>query len=381
MTAALDAGPMQRLTGWRAAAASRGGLTDCSLVVPTYERPAALTTLLDALLQLADTPADVVIVDGSRGRATGEALDAWIAAHTPRFDLSYVRSPAGLTLQRNVGVDASRGAFVFFLDDDCVPDAGYFQAIRDVFARDENGNVGAVAGAIINNMGGRLSRRWRLRFALGLAQRADPGSYLHNGVSLPVTHVPRFTGTRRVQVVPGGAVAYRRAVLDRHRFSLYFSGYAQGEDLEMSLRVGREWTLLWCGDAHLSHNHAPEGRPNAARKGRMEVRNRYFIWKRHARPRAADSITFWLDFVYGMGVDGLEFAAHPTSMTPLQHARGVLGGWVSCLTDPPRYDEPPARREYDVDFAPADDRVPAPLGAAAGGGTGLDARLHTGSAR
>lgn len=379
MTTGLDAAPLERLTGWRAPATPRAGLTDCSLVVPTYERPAAITTLLDALLLLPDTPAEVVIVDGSRGHATGDALDAWIAAHTPRFDLSYVRSPAGLTLQRNVGVDAAAGAFVYYLDDDCVPLPGYFQAIRDVFARDAGGTVGAVAGAIINNMGGTLSWRWRMRFALGLAQRADPGSYLRSGVSLPITHVPRFTGTRRVQVVPGGAVAYRRAVLERQRFSLYFSGYAQGEDLEMSLRIGRDWTLLWCGDAHLSHNHAPEGRPNAAKKGRMEVRNRYFIWKRHATPRVSDSLRFWLDFAYGMGVDVLEFASHPTSSAPLLHARGTLGGLISCVTEPPRYDEPPVHREYDIAFADAGRRGASPLGDAREP-SGPDGRLPSGVA-
>lgn len=374
MTASPQTLPTQRLTGWRATATPNAGLTECSLVVPTYERPDAITTLLDALLPLADTPADVVIIDGSRARTTEEALEAWMTANTPRFDVSYVRSPAGLTLQRNVGVDASTGAVVFFLDDDCVPYAGYFKAIRDVFAHDTTNAVGAVAGAIVNNMGGTLSWRWRLRFALGLAQRADPGSYLDNGVSLPITHVPRFTGTRRVQALPGCAMAYRRAALDRCRFSLYFSGYSQAEDLEMSLRVGRDWTLLWCGDAHVSHNHAPQGRPNAARKGRMEVRNRYFIWKRHATPGVANSVRFWLDFVYGMGVDLLDFVAHPTSAAPLHHARGVLGGLVSCLTDRPRYDEPPARREYDVAFAEFGRRNSAPLG----GGT--SDRPHAGAA-
>ncbi|HTL96517.1 MAG TPA: glycosyltransferase [Gemmatimonadaceae bacterium] len=376
----LDKLPVQRLSGWRAAATPRRGLTDCSLVIPTYERPAAITTLLDALLLLADTPADVVIVDGSRGRATGEALEAWIATNTPHFDLSYVRSPAGLTLQRNVGVDASTGAFVYYLDDDCVPFPGYFQAVRDVFARDTTSSVGAVAGAIVNNMGGTLAWRWRIRFALGVAQRAEPGSYLRSGVSVPITNVTPFAGTRRVQVVPGCAMAYRRAALERHRFSLYFSGYSQSEDLEMSLRLGHEWTLLWCGDAHVSHNHAPQGRPDAARKGRMEVRNRYFIWKRYVTPGVADSIRFWLDFAYGMGVDLLEFAAHPTSTVPLHHVRGVLSGLVSCLTDPPQYDEPPARREYEVDFAAAGDGAALPSGTD-DGGTASGVRLPTGSAR
>jgi len=363
VTAVLHAGAVRPLAGWRAAALERGGLTDCSLLIPTYERPAAVSTLLDALDQLADTPAEVVIVDGSRHPETEGAIHAWLTAHTPRFDLAYVSSPAGLTLQRNVGVEASSGAFVYYLDDDCVPFPGYFQAIRDVFARDTTGAVGAVAGAIVNNMGTALSWRWRMRFALGLVRQAEPGSYAQSGVSLPITHVPRFTGTRRVQVVPGGAVAYRRAVFERHRFSLYFSGYAQGEDLEMSLRIGRDWTLLWCGDAHVSHNHAPEGRPNAAKKGRMEVRNRYFIWERHAKPTASDSLRFWVDFAYGMAVDLLEFAAHPTSIAPLRHARGTIGGLLSCVIDRPRYDEPPVGRSYDITFADVPRQAGHPLGA------------------
>ncbi len=379
MTATLDTSPVQRLSGWRAAATPRGGLTECSLVIPTFERPAAVTTLLDALLPLEDTPSDVVIVDGSRGRATADALEVWVAAHAPRFDVSYVRSPAGLTLQRNVGLDASTGAFVYYLDDDCIPFPGYFQAIRDVFANDTAGSVGAVAGAIVNNMGGTLAWRWRIRFALGLARRVEPGSYLASGVSVPITTVPGFSGTRRVQVVPGCAMSYRREALERHRFSLYFSGYSQSEDLEMSLRLGREWTLLWCGDAHVSHNHAPQGRPDAARKGRMEVRNRYFIWKRYVTPGIVDAVKFWLDFAYGVGVDVCEFAAHPTSAAPLRHARGVVGGLVSCITDPPRYDEPPARREYEVDFAGVGDRTATALGRDAGAGAGD--RLSTESAR
>ena len=344
---------VQRLTGRRYSAPDKDGLTDCSLVIATYERPAAITALLDALILLPDAPSDVVVVDGSRDRGTDEAVAEWIAANSPRFDLAYVRSPAGLTRQRNVGVDASVGAFVFFLDDDCIPHAGYFRTLREVFARDTSGSVGAVAGAVVNNMDGAMAWRWRMRFALGLAQREEPGSYLACGVSLPTTTASPFTGTRRIQALPGCAMTYRREVLNRHRFSLYFSGYAQGEDLEMSLRVGREWTLLWCGDAHVSHNQAPQGRPNAAKKGYMEVRNRYLIWKRHARPARGDIVRFWLDFAYGACVDALEFVAHPSSAAPLRHVGGVLRGVLSCLADPPRYEEPGARREYEFQFEDA----------------------------
>ena len=337
---------MTLLNGFRKASATRPELPDCSLVVATYERPVAIVTLLTALDEIADPPGEVVVVDGSKGRETERAVRDWSLTAQAPFDLVYVHSPAGLTLQRNVGVDASAGAFVFFLDDDCVPHEGYFREVRRVFVEDGSQQIGAVAGAIINEMNKPLSGRWRTRFALRLAERGEPASYLSSGVSVPASTVSPFSGLRQVQVVPGGAVAYRREVLNECRFSLFFSGYAQGEDLEMSLRAGSRWKLMWCGDAHVSHFHAVEGRPASVAKGRMEVRNRYFIWKRHASPTVLGRFRFWADLAYGAVYDVVNFASHPRSLSPMRHAWGVVSGIASCLTRPPRYTEPAARREY-----------------------------------
>ena len=338
---------MTLLTGFRKASASRPELPDCSLVVATYERPVAIVTLLAALNEMADPPGEVVVVDGSSGRDSERVVRDWSLTAESPFDLIYVHSPAGLTLQRNVGVDASAGAFVFFLDDDCVPHDGYFREIRRTFVEDASQQIGAVAGAIVNEMNRPLSGRWRTRLALRLAERGEPGSYLSSGVSVPASTVAPFTGLRHVQVVPGGAVAYRRQVLNECRFSLFFCGYAQGEDLEMSLRAGARWNLVWCGDAHVSHFHAVEGRPASVAKGRMEVRNRYFIWKRHAAPSVLDRFRFWADLGYGAAYDVASFASDPRSLSPLRHAWGVVSGIASCLTLPPRYIEPAAQREYD----------------------------------
>src|SRR5262249_58127541 len=111
-----------------------------------------------------------------------------------------------------------------------------------------------------------------------------------------------------VDVVPGGASAYRRRVFEKHRFSEYFQGYAQGEDLEMSRRVAREGRLLWCGDAHVRHLHAGGGRPDWYAKGRMEVRNRFFIWKRHSPDAAlSDRLRFWMDTLFSVACDAYGF--------------------------------------------------------------------------
>lgn len=341
---------LQRLVGWRREAGLPRLLDDCCLVIPTYHRPKEMLALLERLTSVPDPPGEVVIVDGSIDDETFEKVLAWSGGRSLAFDLAYVRSPAGLTRQRNVGIDTSTGTFVFFLDDDCLPEPGYFEAIRRVFQEDRAQVVGAVRGSIINEIGRPISLRWRIRFLLGLVPRhVEPGRYYPTATSVPCSLASQFSGVREVDMVPGGASAYRREVFSSSRFSLFFDGYCQGEDLEMSLRIGQSWKLLWCGEAHVSHFHAAAGRPAAFQKGRMEVRNRFFIWKRYSQDAALSiRIKFWLDILYVFSYDLASFVARPGRRFHLQHALGVAEAAAECILSPPRYQEPPAMREYQL---------------------------------
>jgi glycosyltransferase involved in cell wall biosynthesis len=329
---------MIRLRSWQTGAVS--ALNDGSLVLATYRRPELVVPLLAHLTTLDDQPGEVLVVDGSPDRQTEEAVAAWAQDRVLPFRLVYIESPAGLTRQRNVGVDASHGNIVFFLDDDCRPQPGFFQAIREVFRQDRAAEVGGVGGSLINEMNRPLSRRWRLRFALGLVPRGEPGRYYPTATSVPRALALPFIGTRWTDILPGAAFACRREVLRQHRFSQFFNGYSQGEDLEMSRRIGQNWRLVWSGDARAIHEPATGGRPPSFQKGRMEVRNRYFIWRRYTpRPSVACRINLWLDFLF-IGVCSL-------ARGQVKHAAGVLSGAFECLVTPPRYNEPPAQTEYE----------------------------------
>lgn len=336
------------LPGWRTPRSLAGALEECSLVVPTYRRPAELLALLDALAALPDPPAEVVIVDGTPGDDAIEGpVSDWVRGRRLRFDLTYARSPKGLTRQRNVGIDLSSGSYIFFLDDDAIPHPGYFSGMRGVFER--HPDTGGVGGAIANQMGRALNRRWRIRLATGLVPRIPPDTWHPSGTSTPRALLQPFSGVRRVDVLPGCAFAFRREALREFRFSEFFDGYAQGEDLEMSLRVGSKWNLLSCGDARVDHNTAPGGRPGSFAKGRMEVRNRYFIWKRHAGAvRPIDRARFWADLLFLAAMDLAWFCARPWRPAVLAHGFGVLQGIAGCLLAPPRYREPAAQPQYQL---------------------------------
>lgn len=343
---------MTTLSGWRKPASMARGLADCTLIVATYRRPDDVLALLSSLCALPDAPSEVAVVDGSPDDRSENVVLPWARDTDLPFDLLYIRSPAGLTRQRNVGIDATSGDFVFFLDDDCVPEPGYFEAIRACYRSGADGPPGAVCGFVDNEVGRPLSTRWRVRLALGIVPRLGPGAYFPTATSYPYALGERFSGARRVHAMPGCAMSFRRRVLDQHRFSSFFYGYSQGEDLEMSLRVGRESTILWCGDAHAVHHHVPSGRPSTAEKGKMEVRNRYFIWRRFTPRRSFGlHVRFWSDLALGIANDVGAVIAHPTSLAPLRHAAGCVGGMVSCVIAPPLQEEPPAAREYRFELA------------------------------
>jgi len=341
---------MTKLPGWRAEARRRhGALEDCGLVIATYNRRAEVLRLLGSLLAIPDPPAEVVVVDGCPPAQLGAELRRWVDSSAAPFDFVYVESPPGLTRQRNVGVDLSSRPYVYFLDDDAVPLPGYFREMARVFAEDRERRIGGIAGCVINEMDRPLAGRWRLRFALGIVPRIEPMIYYPSGTHVPRSVLKPFSGVRRIDVMPGCAWTFRREVFETERFSCFFGGYSQGEDLEMSLRVGRRWQLVCCGDARILHLPAEHGRPVSYARGVMEMRNRYFIWKRHTpHPAPRHRVSFWADTALLVAMDAAWFCRRPWQWQPLGHAAGTLREMIRCLRRPPRFEEPPARREYEL---------------------------------
>jgi GT2 family glycosyltransferase len=341
-----------RLDGWRKPGEDSAVLFDCALIVPTYRRPREIIALLNLLTTLPDIPGEVVVVDGSPDDVVNKTISEWAKAQRLQFDLVYVKSPPGLTRQRNVGLDVCSRNFIFFLDDDCLPEPGYFRSIRQVFVDDTRNEIGAVRGFLTNGINKPPTLLWRLRYALKLVPRGEPGQYHACGTSGTWDSVPRFKGIRSIDVLAGGASAYRKEVFQKHRFSEFFYGYAQGEDLEMSRRIARDWKLVVCGDALVDHHHQDTGgRPSGLPRGRMAVRNRYFIWKRHSPgARMIDCARFWGDHLLVFCYYLLGYCRHPSERYFLSYAFGTFYGAVESLIIPPRYEEPPAKKVFEVRF-------------------------------
>lgn len=109
---------------------------ECSIVIPTFKRPALLARCLTALYD-QDFPADryeiIVVTDGpDRGTL---AMTETIAVQAPRLQVISPAVKKGPAAARNIGWSHASGDLVFFTDDDCIPDRQWVRAYREMYGQ------------------------------------------------------------------------------------------------------------------------------------------------------------------------------------------------------------------------------------------------------
>jgi glycosyltransferase involved in cell wall biosynthesis len=120
---------------------------DISVVVPTFRRPTRIRRFVAAMeAQTLDRARfEVVIVDNGSGDETSDVL-AELAASTS-LDLRplHIEVNAGPAPARNLGWRSSRGRYVAFTDDDCVPHPDWLE--RLLARADTEPELGVLQGA------------------------------------------------------------------------------------------------------------------------------------------------------------------------------------------------------------------------------------------
>jgi glycosyltransferase involved in cell wall biosynthesis len=98
----------------------RGPAPLVSVVIPTYNRAAALTLALDSVHAQTHRPIEVVVVDDGSTDDTSEVIARWGLAHqAPDFVIECVTTPnQGAARARNEGIARARGTLIALLDSD-----------------------------------------------------------------------------------------------------------------------------------------------------------------------------------------------------------------------------------------------------------------------
>jgi glycosyltransferase involved in cell wall biosynthesis len=120
-------------------------MTDVSVVIPTFRRPALLREAIASALQDPDLKIEVLVLDDS---PEGSAADTVRAIADPRVHYFKCDPPSGgkPAQVRNLGVQRAEGRFIHFLDDDDRVGEGFYRTAVAEFER--NPQVGVVFGNI-----------------------------------------------------------------------------------------------------------------------------------------------------------------------------------------------------------------------------------------
>lgn len=296
-----------------------------AVVVCTYLRAESLKRLLHSLAEQTLRPDQLIVVDASPDDSTEVMLRAFPNLAGLAAEVLYMRvegSLRGLTRQRNLGAKFVKVDKLAYFDDDVVLLPTCLEEMARV--HQEYGEAVAGVGGYIVNGRSTVSLRWRVRRWLRVVPSLEPGRYFRSGMSTPWGFLPPNEDLTQGDWLQGCATMWKTETVKSVGFRELFSGYAQGEDLDFSLRVRSCGKLVVTGKAHLLHLTDDQGRPDPYWLGYMAIYNRYLI-HREIYPDMFSRLVF----IYAWTMDTLFLLRgllSPSAFRPtLAYLRGRLG--------------------------------------------------------
>jgi hypothetical protein len=244
------------------------------VVIPTRNRIEELTNTLIFLESNKFFFKKIVIVDSSIIE-----IKKQIKKNVRKYsaNIKVVDSEASTCIQRNVGFSfIENHKYIMFLDDDNIffPDAFYKM---QNFLNNNKDFCGVAFNQVYKCRKNILDsfKKNYITNKLGI-YNLDNGEIAASGWQ---SRFINFKNDKTVQWLPTRAVIYRSKAIKNIRFDEKLGVYGYLEDLDFSLQVKKEGNLMVCGAAKYTHDHSIT-RPGF-QFGKKELRNRYYIVKKH----------------------------------------------------------------------------------------------------
>ena len=260
-----------------------------SFIIATRNRPDELLVTVKSLAGQTLLTRELCIVDSSEDTPARAEIEALCKESGIPLDYHHP-APKGLTIQRNVGIDRTVGDPVFFIDDDVWLAPDCHDEILKEYER-WGREVGGIRAT--NPKPARppwISIAWRKLFGIGgwwpeASGKMRPGFWIE-GVS-------EAAGVRKIEYMTGWFMSFRREVLDHERFDEALSGYAHKEDVDMTYRVARRYTLLQTPKAKCEHFQTITDRLSSHRLMRMNLANQFYLHRKNMPQTPKYKLALW----------------------------------------------------------------------------------------
>jgi glycosyltransferase involved in cell wall biosynthesis len=260
-----------------------GGVIDIlpiSAVIATRNRAIVFDRTLRSLRTQSGLPQELIVVDASIDEETRRVV-ARYSAQVKDKGCRVIWQPAaarGAAVQRNQGVALATQRLVCLVDDDILFEEHCL--VRLFRALDSDPGLGGVSALIVNqhfSPPGRVSRIM-YRLMAGRAEASYAGKVLGPAVNIwPEDHddLPEVVPVEWLYTT---CALYRRQLLPAPPFDAFFTGYSIGEDLTLSLRVGKISRLANVRHARIFHDTQPGDHKNdPVALSRMHLVNRHYV--------------------------------------------------------------------------------------------------------
>jgi glycosyltransferase involved in cell wall biosynthesis len=239
-----------------------------SIIVPTRNRPELLNRLVKVLVpQLIDGD-ELIIVDSSDPTLLSQNLSSVARV---KYLMTKIRSAA---VQRNIGLEhLGNSKYVFFLDDDVIPNADYFEKCINILNKS---NAVGVSGVALNPKS-RVLRSYP-KGLIGAYHRfflldsMKDGVLLPSGVNVPVRNY--LGDTYQVDWLIGCSGWLTEKIGDT-RFESDFLGQSLSEDVIFSVRMSKKGRIITVPSIVLIHDESEIARPSKDEFWKMWMVNRY----------------------------------------------------------------------------------------------------------
>ena len=230
-----------------------------SVIVVTLNRPQCVRQCLLHLQNQTIAPLEIIVVDGSKDALTREVVSEF-------EQVIYLQNPLGyghMTHGRNLGLLASSGEIIAFLDDDAYAHSDWLEQLVKPYT-DEN--VGAVGGRALR---GTPDEATKGADDIGTLKRYGflGGNFGANSTEdLDVFHLP------------GCNMSFRREVLaELGGLRDDYTGTEVREETDVCFRVGKlGQRVVWTPRAVVDHVAAPQ-----AKGKRLDLRYHFYSRRNH----------------------------------------------------------------------------------------------------
>lgn len=298
-----------------------------SVIIPTIGRPDDLRAMLGTLTKQTIQPDEFVLVNAGK-MDLQELVRSCLAGS--RITFKYATSRPGTSLQRNIALDMADGDIYFLFDDDVKLEPDYIERSLECFELSYDPPVGVVLGTFSGPARkGGWRRTYRQVFGMTHSVPGAKASLQASGAAQWLINPPDVVS---VPVASGGRVAYRAECFDEERFDEFLPGYTISEDVELSYRVSKKWTIVQSPHVKMEHDHSTVNRNAYGDIVARSIYARFYFFRKH-QPRDPYHLAAFAWF--NVGLVTLYSAAGMRSSGPgaAPVLQGIVRGYRHCVKD------------------------------------------------